>query len=1226
MAAHLAGATCFCASIGEARRQVFAGRRLIKGTGRPLVDGINEAQIRERAERTPAELLEELRRTLPEAVHRRATYPRVMRRLRVPDPIVGSVSLGELMDVIYTRDSWMHRVDLAQATGEPLELTPNHDGRLVADVVRDWGDRHGRPFRLELDGPAGLVRTRFRRRRAQPRRRRVLPDTFRPRNRTRPPCDSGPVLTRPTDPTTRQVRKTVTAVFVDIVGSTDLGERLDPEVLRDVMQRYYEQMAGVAEGFGGTMEKFIGDAVFAVFGIPHVGEDDAVRAVEAAVAMRGSIAKLNVELTQRWAVEIQIRAGLSTGEIVVGSEATLDRMVMGDVANVAARLQASAGPGEIVVADSTARLVRGVVDLEAIEPLTLKGKREPMIAYRVLGILKGAAGTSTSSPFIGRTTELEALEFELAQAVLLHSCRLAAILGDPGIGKSRLLSEFVARRGSRATVLRTRCAARGEGAPMLPFADLVRDLAGIASTDGRGEARASLDAFIERVGDNGSTAGALASLVGLDDAARPLEEIYRGVRRLLESVAQPLPVVLAIEDLHRADPATLDLIEYLLRAMRSVPVLIVGTGRPELVDARSSLGLESGTRMFLSPLPKEEARRLINGLVTEAGDAREGLRIEEAAEGNPLFIEQLVLMLHEARAVSADESSGSDALGEPLAAPPSISALLDARVHGLSRDERVVVQRASVLGRAFQLDSVAELLPESDRATLTEIVQRLVGKGILRLGERGQAQDEVSFAHGLIRDSAYGSLLKSQRAELHERCADHLERTSGERVAEHAVSIGSQLEAAVRNRRELGSDAEVVRSLSMRAAGWLAAAGRAAVARGDARNSENLLGRALALVPEDEPERLTVLVDLAMARADLGQLAAAEAALSEVVSRSDPAGGLYWRAQVDLAQLVFGADPGRMGPDAVRRIAEDAIRALGDVGDERGLARANYALASVHIVAGMQPESLQSLERALMHAQRVDDARTIAGCVGDIGYGLVYDATPATLALERLAGLAGTIPDARPSVLGPMAATSAMLDRFDEAWRLLDERRSLAEEFSQRWALAQTEWWAGSVDTLGLQLEGAESHLREAHAISLELGIRRMAGQIAGDLAEVVYGLGRQSEAFALAEELRANPPAHDVLALNMWRGVHGKVLASRGRGGEAEQEVREGVLFAERSGAPMIAGRFLMDLAQVLALAERKDEAILAIGRAVRWFAMKGSLPSLRQAERARERLLAGC
>ena len=155
MAAHLAGATCFCASIGEARRQVFAGRRLIKGTGRPLVDGINEAQIRERAERTPAELLEELRRTLPEAVHRRATYPRVMRRLRVPDPIVGSVSLGELMDVIYTRDSWMHRVDLAQATGEPLELTPNHDGRLVADVVRDWGDRHGRPFRLDSHGPAG---------------------------------------------------------------------------------------------------------------------------------------------------------------------------------------------------------------------------------------------------------------------------------------------------------------------------------------------------------------------------------------------------------------------------------------------------------------------------------------------------------------------------------------------------------------------------------------------------------------------------------------------------------------------------------------------------------------------------------------------------------------------------------------------------------------------------------------------------------------------------------------------------------------------------------------------------------------------------------------------------------------------------------------------------------------------------------------------------------------
>ena len=408
-------------------------------------------------------------------------------------------------------------------------------------------------------------------------------------------------------------------MFVDIVGSTDLGERLDPEVLRGVMQRYYEQMATVAERFGGTMEKFIGDAVFAVFGIPHVAEDDAVRAVEAAEAMRGSIAKLNAELTQRWGVEIQIRVGVSTGEIVVGGEATLDRMVMGDVANVAARLQASAGPGEIVVADSTARLVRGAVDLEVIEPLTLKGKRDPVVAYRVLGILTGAARTSTSSPFIGRTTELEALESELAQAVLLRSCRLAAILGDPGIGKSRLVSEFVARRGSRATVLRTQCAAHGEGAAMLPFADLVRELAGIASTDGRGEARAKLDALIERLGANGSTAGALASLLDLGDAIRPLEEIYRGVRRVLESVAQPLPVVLAIEDLHRADPATFDLIEYLLRATRSAPVLIVGTGRPELVEARSSLGRESGTRMFLSPLPKEEARTLIDGLVGSGG-------------------------------------------------------------------------------------------------------------------------------------------------------------------------------------------------------------------------------------------------------------------------------------------------------------------------------------------------------------------------------------------------------------------------------------------------------------------------------------------------------------------------------------------------------------------------------------------------------------------------------
>jgi tetratricopeptide (TPR) repeat protein len=991
------------------------------------------------------------------------------------------------------------------------------------------------------------------------------------------------------------------------------------------MQRYYARMAEIAERLGGTVEKFIGDAIFAVFGIPHVGEDDAIHAVEAAEAMRNSMADLNAELMKRWGLEIQTRAGVSTGEIVVGAESTVDQMVMGDVANVAARLQAAAGEGGIVIAGSTEQLVRGVVDLEQIEPLTLKGKRDPVIAFRVLGLVAADARPLASSPFVGRTTELEALEAELARAVQLRSCRLAAVLGDPGIGKSRLAMEFVARRGPSATVLRTRCAAHGEGAAMLPFADLVRELAGIASIDGRSEALTKLDALIVRVGADGGTAVALASLCDLGAAARPLEEIFRGVRRVLESVAQPGPAVLLVDDLHRADPATFDLIEYLLRATRDASLLVLATGRPELVEARPSLGRESGTTMLLSPLPSDQARTLIEGLTGGAEDARERLRIEAAAEGNPLFIKQLALMFRERRGMAADASSDSDKTDAPLVIPASISALLDARVHGLSPDERSVVQRASVMGRAFDLEDLAELLPEGDRSTLPEIVQRLMRKGILRRGEQGTPSRAASFAHALIRDSAYRSLLKSQRADLHELYADHLERTQGERVAEHGVTIGSQLEAAARNRLELGWDAKGVRPLSIRAAGWLAAGGRAAIARGDARTAEDLLGRAAALFPEKEPERLTVLEDLGMARSDLGQLVPAEASLSEVVERSRPASGLHWRARVDLAQLVFGTDPGRMRPDTARRTAEDAIRVLADLGDDRGLARASYLLASVALVSGQVVEGLESLERALTFAQHVGDARTIAGCVGDLGYGLVYDATPAPVALERFAELARTFPDARASVLGPIAFTSAMLDRFDEARRLLDERRDLAEEFGQRWALAQTEWWAGSVETLGGALEAAESHLRVALSISLEMGVRRMAGQIAGNLADVVYELGRQEEAFAIAEELRTNPPAYDVLARTAWRGVYGKVLASQGKGERAELQVREGLEAAERAGAAMISGRMQMDLAEVLMLSGKKDEAVSAMREAAQWFGAKGSLPSIRMTERALEQLRAG-
>ena len=614
---------------------------------------------------------------------------------------------------------------------------------------------------------------------------------------------------------------------------------------------------------------------------------------------------------------------MSTGEIVVGDQAEVDRIVMGDVANVAARLQGAAGRGEIVVAGSTARLVRGAVDLEAIEPLTLKGKRDPVVAFRVLGLL--APGGAEASPLRLPSSGVRASWKRWRPGSIRRSCfapcRLAMILGDPGIGKSRLVSEFAERRRSGATVLQTGCAARGEGAAMHPFADLMRELAGIASTDGRSEARAKLEALIGRFGADEPAAGALASLLDIGDADRPLEEIYRGVRRVLESVAHPLAAILIMEDLHRADPATLDLIEYLLRASRSEPVLIVGTARPEFVEARSSLARESGTTMSLSPLPRDVARTLIDGLIGEAWNGREGVRIEEAAEGNPLFIEQLVLMLREPRDAPAEEASGPGISRGSLVVPPSISALLDARLHALPSDERIVVQRASVLGRAFELEAVVELIPETARTTLTDMVQRLVQRGILRLGESGTAPGEASFAHGLIRDSAYRSLLKSQRAELHERCADYLERTRGERVAEHAVTIGSHLEAAARNRLELGSDPEGVRSLSVRAARWLGTAGSAALARGDARNAEDLLGRAAALLPVDEPDRLAVLADLGMARSDLGELAPAEAALSEVVERSSPAEGLHWRARVDLAQLVFGTDPGRLAPDGVRRTA-----------------------------------------------------------------------------------------------------------------------------------------------------------------------------------------------------------------------------------------------------------------------------------------------------------------
>jgi class 3 adenylate cyclase len=401
-------------------------------------------------------------------------------------------------------------------------------------------------------------------------------------------------------------RKVVTVVFADVAGSTALGEAVDPEATRRVMESFFAEARRSLERHGGTVEKFIGDAVMAVFGIPLLHDDDALRAVRAATELRERLAVLNEELERDWGVRIAVRIGINTGEVVAGDEATGEPFATGDAVNLAARLEQAAGAGEILVGDPTHRLLREAIRVEAVKPLALRGKGERVPAWRLLEVLPDVPAFTSSlrAPFVGREAELAELEAAFARATGEGACRLVTVLGPPGIGKSRLARELVAAVGEQARVVVGRCVPYGEGITYWPLAEIVHQ---VASHDPA--------AIAELVGgdeDAGLIADRIAGAVGHAEAEGRSEEIAWAVRKLLEALARERPVVVVLDDVHWAEPTFLDLIEY-LAGFTSGPVLLLALARPDLLDERASWTVPRphASPIFLEPLSEEEAEELI---------------------------------------------------------------------------------------------------------------------------------------------------------------------------------------------------------------------------------------------------------------------------------------------------------------------------------------------------------------------------------------------------------------------------------------------------------------------------------------------------------------------------------------------------------------------------------------------------------------------------------------
>jgi class 3 adenylate cyclase/tetratricopeptide (TPR) repeat protein len=943
---------------------------------------------------------------------------------------------------------------------------------------------------------------------------------------------------------TRERRKTVTVLFCDVTDSTALGESVDPEALRVLLLGYFVRLKHIVERHGGTVEKFIGDAVMAVFGVPVLHEDDPLRAVRAASEILEALPELGV----------QARVGVNTGEVVTGTD---ERLATGDAVNIAARLEKAAEPGTAMIGEETFRRVRDAVDAARLPPLELKGKSGPVAAYRLIGV-RAEAARRLDTPMVGRERELRALRDAFARAAHDRSCQLFTILGAAGVGKSRLVSEFL--DGIDARVVRGRCLSYGEGITYWPVVEVIQQLGELPDE---------------------ATSAPLRSLLRESDEPTSAEEIAWAFRKLLEREARNAPLACVLDDLHWGEESFLDLVEHVADLVREAPILLLCMARPDLIERRPGWGggKWNATNALLEPLDDAESEQLLNALGCADQELRG--RISAAAEGNPLFLQEMVALVR--------ESSGDN-----VAVPPTIQALLAARLDQLDPSERVVLERASVEGRVFHRSAVETLLdgePELSRRLVS-----LVRKELIR-SEPGHLDDDdeaYRFRHLLIRDAAYEALPKVLRAELHERFAEWVEARRIKLVERDEI-VGHHLEQASRFKQDLG---EPDATLAARAGEKLAAAGRRALWRGDNLAAAALLERAVELAPG----RLGVSLDLDLASAQPTPpeaAAVAEGAADRARVMGDRPGEAAARVAAAFHRLLAG----EAGVDELDALAHEALPLL-DASEDHGClvhvwSALGYGVANVRC---RYAEWAAAAEQALWHARLADQRPTH---LFSLDLTLVVGPTPADEAIEALDAVLPELPHPHPILF--RSHLLAMLGRFDEAWadaRLASER---LDELSG--GVDAGEYTLAEIATLEGDDETAARHLRGFCDFLTAAEQRGLLSTFAPMLGRSLCELGRYEEAEPQAQLGRELGEEHDIATQALWRQVQARVESHRGRHAEADALAREAVALIEQTDALNFQGAALSDLAEVLIEGGRAEDAHAPLAAAIERYERKRNL-----------------
>jgi class 3 adenylate cyclase/tetratricopeptide (TPR) repeat protein len=936
-------------------------------------------------------------------------------------------------------------------------------------------------------------------------------------------------------------RKVVTVLFCDVVGSTELGESVDPEALQGLLARYFERMKAIVESHGGTVEKFIGDAVMAVFGVPVAHEDDALRACRAAVEMRDAFPDLDVEG----------RIGVNTGEVLTGTE---ERLATGDAVNVAARLEQAAEPGEVLIGAETLALVGATVEVGDERLLELKGKGERVAAHLLLAV-RETAERSHAFRFVGRTRELEQLADAWDRALAGPRCELVTVVGDPGVGKSRLVAEALAQID--AHVARGRCLSYGEGITYWPVVEVVKQLDALPGDE--------------------AAAAAIRSLFGERHAAVGTDEIAWAFRKLLEEQA---PLVVCFDDIQWGEETFLDLVESIALLSTGAPLLLLCLARPDLLDRRPRWP----QTLQLEPLPAEQAGELVGAAVGE--EIRE--RIVRASGGNPLFVTEML-------ALAAD--------GSEVEVPPTLRALLAARLDQLDEPERRVLERGAVEGVLFHRGTVQALAP--DETEVTPRLAALVRRDLVR-PDRPQLprEDAYRFRHVLIRDAAYEALPKATRADLHRRFAVWLEE-HGQSLVELDEILGYHLEQAARYLDELGHTEPAV---ALAAGKHLGVAAKRAALRADIRAATGLLERGLTLTRE---HRFDIHLELSLAdayrfRNPLHGLEIADAAAQRAATGGDDAG-------VALARVVGAAlrlDLARASADELERLAREALPLLEAADDDEGLVHVWSALGLVANMRAQFEDWTQAAEQAIVHSRANGPDNRLFG----LAVALEFGPRPAGEALEELEA---ALPDQPlPPSLTLRAVLLAMLDRIEEAWAVALAAHERARELG-----IDSEEDLAEVAAMAGDDEAAAAHLRATCDAMEASGRIGNLSSYAPLLGRYLCALRRHAEAEPLAQKGRELAEPDDVVGQMYWRQTQALVHAARAQHADAERLAREAVAWAERSDSPVLQADALNDLAEVLDAAGRREEALAAWQEALDRYEHKGIVPLAR---RVRERLAA--